>query len=340
MPKRSIADFFKPFAFARTNQPLRADDEVETPRPSQRSRSVTPLSDIQALAEKTTGAANRIPEASSQSSVLSSLRSSTPNAPEELLAHPLELPTVTPGTTALSQTSGDSFTGSQATVIPSSQRVVRNGKVVIKDSDDERSDSDISLEDLDDLIAPHKPSIISSPPLQNEILSYQPSGARRSADIKTTNKRKSGSGHASTNERSAAAIKLPSYKFTLDALLKYNQKYESSRESIQDVAQLLENLEEQKPVGKADPLTDLDKDLLASVIKKNDDDTDMGRLMAAIERTEALHQEERWSFFNAIHEPMEVDPADCPSVVDQYWQSVLDGSIHRCPVWGASADLS
>ncbi|KAL8784095.1 MAG: hypothetical protein Q9213_004154 [Squamulea squamosa] len=329
MPKRSIADFFKPFAFARNSQPLRVDDEVENPRPPRRSRSVTPLSDIQALAGKTTDAANRVPEASSQSSVLSSLRGSTPNAPEEHLTYSLELPTVTRGATTSGQTLGDSFTGSQTTIIPSSQRVIRNGKVVIKDSDDERSNSDLSLEDLDDLIAPPKPSTISSPPPQNRIPSYQPLGARCSADIKPTHKRKCGSGNASTNEQTAAATNLPSYKFSLDALIKHNQKYESSRESIQDVAQLLEDLDEQKLVGKVDPNTALDIDLLASVIKKNDDDTDMGRLMAAIERTEALHQEERWSFFTTNHEPMEIAPEDCPPVADQYWQSVLGDPFTR-----------
>ncbi|KAL8757429.1 MAG: hypothetical protein Q9199_002213 [Rusavskia elegans] len=327
MPKRSIADFFNPFAFARQNPPPPTDSEAENPKPSQRSRSCTPQSEVRSGAEpaETSNSANLLPEASSQSSILSSLRGSTPNVPEELLSRPVELPIVPSGNSALDQSFGADFAGSQATVIPSSQRVIRNGQVVIKDSDDERSDSDVSLEDLDNLIAPNKPSPISSPSSQNGIPSHQPSAARRTTNIKSTNKRRSGSRHASTNHQSAAETKLPAYKFSLDALIKQSQSYENSRESIQDARQLLESLEEQKPVGIATSNTGLDKDLLASVIRKTDDETDMGRLLAAIERTEALHQEETWSFFDGDDQVVEFEPLECPSIADQHWQSILEG---------------
>ena len=342
MPKRSIADFFKPFAFTQHSQSALADDEAENPKPSQRLRSVTPPpSDIHSGAEQaeTSNSANVLPEASSQSSILSSLPGSTPIAPEESFHRPLELPTVPYCDIASGQSLGASFTGSQAAVIPSSQRIVRNGKVIIKDSDDERSGSDVSLEDLDDLITPRKPSPISPPSSQIDFPSHQPSGAGPLTGIKTTKKKGTGTWHAATDDRSDTGKKLPTYKFSLDALIKQTQKYETSRESIHGARQLLESLEEQKPVGKAISITGLDKDLLAAVIKKNDDETDLGRLMVAIERTEALHQDETWSFFIGNNQIAEVQPEECPSVADRHWQSVLEGSSALQSYLGCITDV-
>ncbi|KAI4111820.1 MAG: hypothetical protein LQ339_000279 [Xanthoria mediterranea] len=341
MPKRSIADFFKPFTFARHDPPPPTDLEAENPKPSQRSRSCTPQSQAPPGAEQaeTSNPATVLPEASSQSSILSSLYGSTPNAPEDLLTGPVKLPIVPSANSASDPSFGADFGGSQATIIPSSQRIIRNGQVVIKDSDDERSDSEVSLEDLDDLIAPRKPSSIPNPSSQNEIPSHQPAASRPTTNIKSANKRRSGSKHASTTHRSAAETKLPAYKFSLDALIKKSQNYEDSRESIQDARQLLESLEEQKPVGIATSNTGLDKDLLASVIRKTDDETDMGRLMAAIERTEALHQAETWSFFDGGLETVELEPLECPSIADQYWQPILEGFYQAHPYLENIADV-
>ncbi|KAL8670959.1 MAG: hypothetical protein Q9168_004526 [Polycauliona sp. 1 TL-2023] len=320
MPKRSIADFFKPFAFVRQSQPLPPNHEAENPRPSQRSRSSTPLPSVQSRPEQaaTSTPINAPPEASSQSSVLSSLRGSTPTVPE--------FPIVQTGSKSFDSSFGADFGGSQATIIPSSQRVVRNGQVVIKDSDDERSDSDVSLEDLDDLIAPRKLSPVSSPSSQNVDVSHQSSAVRSSTRVEGTNKRRGRPRHsATTNNQLAAETKLRTYKFSLDALIKQNQGYEDSRESIADARQLLESLEEHKGTGPINLKTGLDKDLLASVMKRHDDETDMGRLMAAIERTEALHQEETWSFFERNDHIVEVEPAECPPVTDQPWKGILEG---------------
>lgn len=320
MPKRSIADFFKPFAFARQNQPPPAEHEADNPKPFRRSRSSTPLLDLQSSAEQvaTSNSINALPEPSSQSSVLSSLRGSTPNVPEQL-------PIAPSGNNLLDRSFGTDFGGSQTTIIPSSQRVVINGQVVIKDSDDERSDSDASLEDLDDLIAPRKFSPLLSPSSRKDISSHRPPASRRSTNLESINKKRDRSRHATTTKQSATEFKLPAYKFSLDALLKQNQSYEDSRESLQDARQLLENFEEQEPRGAATSNHTLDKDLLASVIQKNNDETDMGRLMAAIERTEALHQEETWSFFLGNDEIVDIEPVECPPATDQHWRSILEG---------------
>ncbi|KAL9630170.1 MAG: hypothetical protein Q9204_004860, partial [Flavoplaca sp. TL-2023a] len=273
----------------------------------------------------TSNSINALPEPSSQISVLSSLRGSTPNVPDELPGRPIELPIAPSGNSSLDRSFGADFGGSQTTIIPSSQRVVINGQVVIKDSDDERSDSDASLEDLDDLIAPRKFSPISSPSSQKDISSHRPPASRRSTNLEGTNNKRDGSRHATTTKQSPTEFKMPAYKFSLDALLKQTQSYEESRESIQDARQLLHHFEEQEPRGAATFNHTLDKDLLASVIQKNNDETDMGRLMAAIERTEALHQEETWSFFLGNDEMVDIEPVECPPATDQHWRSILEG---------------
>ncbi|KAL8732365.1 MAG: hypothetical protein Q9166_002763 [cf. Caloplaca sp. 2 TL-2023] len=314
MPKRSIADFFKPFANPRNTQsPLDADDS----RSFQHSISTTQQPKIQTVTEQA-HAAKVTPITSSQSSFLSSLQDSTPSAPDESRNLPRE-----PSTTnlVLAQSFGEDLIGSQTTVIPSSQRIVRNGEVIIKDSDDERSDSDISLEDLDDLIARRKAPLGSSASSQHELPSLPPSSAIPSTDTRFGKRSK-----RTSKDQSSTATELPTYKFSLDALIRQRQKYEDSRASIQDARQLLESFDERKSVGKDSSNRRLDKDLLASMVNKDDDETDMGRLMAAIERTEALRQEETWSFFGEDLEGVDIEPADCPSVVDQHWQGVFEGS--------------
>ncbi|KAL8701262.1 MAG: hypothetical protein Q9224_000584 [Gallowayella concinna] len=324
MPKRSIADFFKPFAHPRHNQPSPDHDGSEHPRPAQRSRSNTPQPNTHSLPEPPT-ANNPIAITSSQSSLLSSLPDSSPNEPAESLNLPSELPTVQVDTIAPARSFVEELGGSQTAILPSSQRVVRNGEVVIKDSDDDRSDSDVSLEDLDDLIASRRPPIASSPPSPDALSSFQPLSSAHSRGVKDgTRSRSSKSGSTLPKGLSSTETKLPTYKFSLAALIKQSQNDENSRTSRQDAKHLIESLDQQKPVARATANVELDKDLLASVIRDDEDGTDLGRLMAAIERTEALQQEEAWSFFDRNREVVDVEPADCPLVPDHHWQSIFE----------------
>ncbi|KAL8808971.1 MAG: hypothetical protein Q9223_003677 [Gallowayella weberi] len=324
MPKRSIADFFKPFAHSRHNQSSPDYDGAEHPRPAQRSRSNTPQPKTHAVPEEAT---NAIPIISSQSSLLSSLPDSSPNAAEESFNLPHDLSTLRSDTVAPARSFQEEFGGSQTAILPSSQRVVRNGEVVIKDSDEDRSDSDYSLEDLDALIAPRRPPIASSPPSQDELPSLRPFASSRSRGARDGKGSRSKSGFTDPKGLPSTEIKLPIYKFSLAALIKQGQNDETSRTSRQDAKHLLDSLDEQKPIATMTANVELDKDLLASVIRDDEDGTDLGRLMAAIERTEALQQEEAWSFFDRDHEVLDVKPADCPSVVDHHWQGIFEGLL-------------
>ncbi|KAL8802373.1 MAG: hypothetical protein Q9182_003863 [Xanthomendoza sp. 2 TL-2023] len=326
MPKRSIADFFKPFAHSRHNQISPDHDFADHLRPAQRSRSNTPQPNTHPVPEQ---AIDAIPIVSSQSSsLLSSLPDSTPDAAEDPFNLPHDLSTVRSDTIAPARSYREELSGSQTAILPSSQRVVRNGEVVIKDSDDDRSDSDDSLEDLDALIAPRRPPIASSPPSQDDLPSLQPSASSRwSSGAKDGKGSRSKSGFTVPKGLPSTEIKLPTYKFSLAALIKQSQNDANSRTSRQDAKHLLDSLDVEEPIATTKVNLELDKDLLASVIRDDEDGTDLGRLMAAIERTEALQQEEAWSFFDRDHEVLDIEPADCPAVVDHHWQGIFEGLL-------------
>lgn len=321
MSKRSIADFFKPYANP-WHSPHSPDHDGPNPRPAQRSRSNTPCATTPSIAEEAGGpdTTNALPLTSSQSSRLSSLQNSISSAPEEPFDLPPDLPPAHLDKSATVQSYGDDITGSQGAIIHSSQRIIRNGEVIIKDSDDDRSDSDVSLEDLEDLIAPRKSPPRSSPLSPYELPLPRPLLSGRSANTRTEAKKsKRTSGFSSTE------TKLPTYKFSLAALIKQSENEENSRTSLRDARRLLESLDEQQPLAGTETTVGLDEDLLASVIRNDGDQTDVGRLMAAIKRTEALHQEEAWSFFDENHELMDLEPPDFPSVDDPDWQRICEG---------------
>ncbi|KAL8907113.1 MAG: hypothetical protein Q9207_001605 [Kuettlingeria erythrocarpa] len=256
---------------------------------------------------------------SSQSSGLSSLHDSSPSPPEAL---PDPVPAVSDlkskGSNANSSSAGD-VTLSQVPVTSSSQRTVKNGEVIIRDSDEDRSDTDASLEDIDDLIGARKPPTVSSSGSGGETLS--PS-APRATRARTTKYARRG------QDRSAAALAplptaTPKYKFSLNTLVEQRQKEKESRLIIENAQNLLDGLDEQKTWSIDTANVTLDADLFATLVKDENDGGNIDRLMAAIGRTEALDQQKTWSFFKDSQDDIDAKPADCPAVVDAFWQSVF-----------------
>ncbi|KAI4128344.1 MAG: hypothetical protein LQ338_002789 [Usnochroma carphineum] len=331
MSRRIITDFFKPSAFPQQTKRLPPDAELEKPRPSQRSRSNTPHAAEYSTSErpKPSTASTDTILISSQSSAPSSSHDVPSSAPEELPRQISAISTVkAKGTLPASPLLSD-VALSQAPVISSSQRITKNGEVVIRDSDEDRSDSESSLEDIDDLLGRRKPPAESSS-VSEDVLPPVPSPpATRS---------KSGKSAVGGHTRSAAAtanhsptpIAIPKYKFSLNALIKQRRKDEDSRAIIENAQNLLlEGLEEQKPSSTGTPNAALDENLLATVIKNDDDEGNMDRLMAAIERTDALDQQKTWSFFRDKDDGVDAEPAECPTVADPYWRSIFDDPLTR-----------
>ncbi|KAL8692162.1 MAG: hypothetical protein Q9218_002758 [Villophora microphyllina] len=322
---KSITDFFKPFAFPRQNKRPLPTDQSEEPRPSQRSRSTTPTAEDAAGELINTSSEYKDTRiTSSQSSVLSSLESSTVRGLDDLPSQNHALPVRDFRDDHSVQSIAGNGQDQQVPIFSSSQRVVRNGEVIIKDSDDERSDSDISLENLEDLIAPHKRSLEPSSHSEHDNSTLSPPIRTRSRAGRSLRKGARNSTLAAAANTPSTSTALPRYKFSLDALIKQSKNDVDSQAKIRNAKDLLEGLEERKAAPHGTDAPKLD-DLLAAVIGDQHEDGGPGveGLKAAMERTEALYQDRIWSFFDTKQEYQDLEPVTCPPVADPYWRDIF-----------------
>ncbi|KAL8769528.1 MAG: hypothetical protein Q9194_005424 [Teloschistes cf. exilis] len=325
MSKKSITDFFKPFAFPRQNKRPLSTDQSEETRPSQISRSTTPKNSKNTTPEPAKASVEQHDAllTSSQSSLLSSLRNSTPRGLDDPPSQDHTLPLRDFGDENPVQSNASNRLDHQAPIFNSSQRIVRNGEVIIKDSDDERSDSDISLEDLEDLIAPRKRPLASSHPSDSEIRTPLSPAKTRSKTGRSTRKGHRDPVPTAADSTPSTSTALPRYKFSLGALIKQSKNDADSRKKIDDAKHLLEDFEEQKPIPQG-----ID-DLLAALVGGQDEDNGTGKqdLKGAMERTEALYQDRIWSFFDPEQEYEDIEPVVCPPTADSYWRDLLEAFL-------------
>lgn len=328
MSKRNITDFFKPFAFPREDN-HRTHDVRPRPSPSKRSGSYTPHVALDPAKKQTRSPLppNYSVLTSSQSSDLSSLHSLPPSTPEEQFS---QLPEKTPTIRRLDQdiplpSLAEAVTASQVPILSSSQRTIRNGEVVIRDSDEERSDTDASLDDLDDIISSHRPPLASTPSSEDGVSLLPSSRVTRSKSPKKDSKGRSNL-IAAKAKQEAIPVAIPKFKVPLGALIKQRQADEQAQKSLQNAKDLLDSLEEQKTAAFAGRSALLDEDLLASVVKHEDDGSGMEKLMGAIERTEALNLPRAWSFFAQDDGGVGIESPKCPPVSDRHWKNIFEGS--------------
>ncbi|KAL8759690.1 MAG: hypothetical protein Q9184_003539 [Pyrenodesmia sp. 2 TL-2023] len=311
-----ITDFFMPYGPRQTKRPP-SNGDPDSKRALQRPRLDTPQVNVPQTTELSIPwiAPNDAILISSQSSDLSSLHDFPPSTP---VKSPRPASAISEGkpkeSNASSAFAGD-VTLSQVPVISSSQRTVKHGKVVIRDSDEDRSDTDTSLEDIDNLIGAHNPPAVSLP------------GSEDESRLHATRAR-AGKSARNYQDRSAAAVAPPptakaKHKFSLETLLKEREKEKESRLIVENARHLLDGLDEQKSLSTETRNGTLDVDLLATLIEDENDGGNIGRLMGAIGRTEALDQQKRWSFFEDNQDDIAVEPSECPAVVDAFWQRIF-----------------
>ncbi|KAI4172967.1 MAG: hypothetical protein LQ343_003254 [Gyalolechia ehrenbergii] len=327
MSKRSITDFFKPFAFPRENNRLIHDEGSEEPRPSpsQRSRTNTPQPALGPIKEQSRSPfpPNSTVLTSSQGSGSSSLHGLPPSTPEEQLSQLHErTPTVRRDENGPIQSFAEAVTASQVPILSSSQRAIRNGEVVIRDSDDERSDTDVSLDDLDDIIASHRPPLASAPSSGDRLPLLPSPRVTRSKTPRNDSKGRSRL-VAATAKQEATQVAIPKFRIPLEALIQQRQADDRTKLSLKNAKYLLDSLEERTPAAFAAGSAMLDEDLLATVIKDEVDGSGMEKLLGAIERTEALDLRKTWSFFSQDNERVDVESLDGPPVTDRHWKSIF-----------------
>ena len=321
MAKGSITDFFKPFAFPRQKKRPPIKDDLEDSRPAQRSRSNIPQEDSSpATQEAPTAKPDDIRFLASQSSTLSSIPSDASSIPDvERKENYLPSRQIIDGT--VSARDDGHTTSSQTPVITSSQRRVVNGETVIRDSDDERSDSEVTLEDLDDLFGFRKPALATT---EHDLQSLSQSEDESNNNANAV-KRNSRGAPVTRQSALSSSTGRPKYKFSLDALVEQCQKDKASQASIEKARTLLQTLTEEKSPPIEGRIGHIDTNLLATVVKDDEESGSVDRLVAAIERTEAVQQERVWSFFDRDVAIVDVMPATKPNVSDPQWQITFEG---------------
>lgn len=321
---RSITDYFKPSTLPRQNKRPPPDDDDEKTRVARRSRSNTPrgtdrLLQTHASEDVSTGDAAQgaqIPEGHLNGSMLPSRSprcESTNNISMASIGTRREKidPLASPGP-----------------VLTSSQRVVRNGEVMIRNSDDE---SDSSLDDIDDLLA-RKSAMIPSPSNEPEA-GLPPSAKQRDRQSgASTRSRTRGAGPTRAQHSPPSLVQRPRYEFSLDSL---EQRSKNDRDVEADAAKawtLLDSMEMQKGTAQNDSNSQARTgskaitNLLVSIMKNdNRDEDEIERTTTALARTEALDQENSWSFFDDLHRSSSDEQAKIPIPQDTEWQGILNG---------------
>ncbi|MCJ1355714.1 MAG: hypothetical protein MMC33_005706 [Icmadophila ericetorum] len=210
-------------------------------------------------------------------------------------------------TTTESTEDGDDFQSRQFSNVPeqlsepiapdpilrSSNITVRKGETVIRNSDDE-SDSDVLMDELDRLFAKQtSPTKLSS----NKKAGLSPKPADLISTQHTKNNNSSGKGIKKkklTHEAKSQQI-TPRYKFSLESLVKQTEKDNALESGVVQANNMVAALERAGVTGDAKPPAGL-SELLASVAEKDGETGNVDRLMQAVQRTEALHQEVLWHF--------------------------------------------
>ena len=220
--------------------------------------------------------------------------------------------------------------GSRGTAVMSSERVVKNGEVVIRNSDD-GSASDSSLDDLNDLLllqgrkSPGEPSYpkSQSPAL---LLNRNVENKRR----KST-RRRTKSDKVAAPLNSALPVQPKKYKFDLDSLARHRKREEASVEDITRANAMLKSFEQREAsaIGAAPSKGPVDATFIDVFMKENGDENDISRLKAAIQRTEAFYHAKSWSFFDEQAEQPLYEQSKFPIIKDDRFGRMLGKTSSR-----------
>lgn len=318
----SITNFFKPFAHSRQNKRPLSEDNINGPRPLRGSHSITPEAATRA---------ETLPEA-----IRPPNQTPSPNDPPKVGGAPADRP-LSPKHDSLrsgsrgrlkpSREERKESPGLQGHISAGSQRVMRDGKVMIRNSDDE-SESDMSLDDIDDLLVARRNTLASSPPTEPDH-PQAPPFKQEEISKPVVEVRISRSTRAKATYLPSTLPVVPKYKFSLKALEEKAKDDKASEVGSSKAKLLLDSFEQEKikPTDKARRVDKagekFDAEFVSAVLKDKGDEEGINRLMTAIERTEAFHQGKIWSFFSIANDPTLLQQAKFPVLDDVHWQGIL-----------------
>ena len=344
----NIKNYFRPFATAprlKKKRPLSEEDQ-EQPI-GKRSPLNSPSENQTCLSEEQTLPANEpLGEASGDDESLWSSRRLQPTSSRP--AEPDQIPSISSSDEPVAQDvtkagalvplqdeiggRAPAFSSSQS-ILTSSQRIVKNGEVMIRNSDDE---SDSSLEDLDDLIARNSSHKAPSPPPCNLDDSHSNFQAGKHAE--SIKKQTIGTSVQLGKPASPHLLALPvipkQYQSSLESLAKERKQHEAGKDSLAQALSLIESYDQRRASSNEksrmlDQKNNLEADLVTRLVKAKTDSDNVSRLQTAIRRTEALQYSQSWSFFEDHPGHSLRHRAVFPAIEDQRLRPVLDESASR-----------
>lgn len=326
----NITDFFKPFAQSRQSKRPPPDEDLQQFHPSRKSRSTTPQlfqSSLPIRSCENTPSKPRADDANASSPVadINASAQSKPTNPVDTLAC----------TALVKQLVPPSSQGPNPT---SSQRVTKNSEVFITNSDDEGSDTDASLGDIDELLRSRRrlPGQLSSPVKEPDVNTVAPSSDLPPEvepdpvpDLsKGRRTRRRNGGRQPVRE---TFLHVPRYEFDLRSLIKRSQQDEVFEDGLTRARDLLANLERDGASAAAAENENLggearvDAGFIASAVREKCEENDAKRLLLAIQRTEALQEDLSWSFFDDDKEASDLEIATFPAVIRDGFHGILSG---------------
>ena len=308
--KGRITDFFKPFAYPPNGKRPRQETESDYASTNNgRSPSKSPRLEVESIPPE--GLQDGL--SSSMISSLTPLSSSDelPMDDNHQRTNDASFESHTSHINAASDLHS-SFTAG----LTSSQRIVKNGQMVVTNSDGE-SDSDTSLGDIDELLTGVKQSLdvppspeISLSTLRSEIRTRQ--SGRKEAILRA---KRGTSAHIA--QRSNPPLNTSKYKFSIDSLIAQVEKEDAAEAGALQARLAVGVLNEEKKARDAGLRSMKEEDkieegLLTSMVEHAGNIEGIDRLVQAVKRTEALHQDKTWLFFDFqaqdSHEPTNAFP--------------------------------
>ena len=337
--KINITDFFKPFARVQSVKRPLPDEDPQDSEPARKSRSCSPTS--------VTNEASRLNDSNYSAPSLRSISSpgATISEVRDSIKLPAQSPEVETGKGDITHKESDDVdladqlpttdvVGSQGPLLASSQRVVKNGQTIIKNSDDDGSDSDSSLGDIDDILKSRRQQdpLVSSP--LTDLGSSTPSFTERSSPdaMARTSARSRASARSSTIKKRSSQP-APYYKFDLGTLVQRSVEHEMAEANMSKAREALASVERRAAskvataIEGAAPNGKIDEILVTTALQGRGEPNEVEKLMMAINRTEALEQEKSWSFFEDREEDLPIEQAAFPTTSFEQCPSIFQGLL-------------
>lgn len=205
----------------------------------------------------------------------------------------------------------------------SSQRIVKNGKEVVIDSDADSVSSE-ELEDPEEFLKKFLGKASSPSPKQIPV----------SHDVKpnTASKQPNRKRYEYRNFRAKFGLDEKKYKFSMESLVQRAVDDDESEMKVAKAKALMDSQNQTTSTsvngsGNKSGASNLREDILASGISTDNPESDFKRLLTAVKRTEALEQEKSWVFFRDNSKKPDLPEFPRDSILPSSREAFLRGKI-------------